>query len=136
MISGACILHNDAAGLQILPQSRTARAGPPPAAHAGGFGLGAQVSYKEKRAMKPLRVKKVPGRREGDDVLRDIDILQRTVNELRSCGLVPAIGRPLRGRRCGGHRSWWRVLRPRLLRLLLGRRVWVGGCLCPRGWGL
>lgn len=36
-----------------------------------------------------MRVKKVPGRKEGDDVLRDIDILQHTVNELRGCGLIP-----------------------------------------------
>jgi hypothetical protein len=38
--------------------------------------------------METLRVKRVPGRREGDDVLRDIDILQRTVNDLRGCGLI------------------------------------------------
>jgi hypothetical protein len=41
------------------------------------------------RAMDPLRIKKIPGRREGDDVLRDIDILQKTVNDLRGCGLIP-----------------------------------------------
>jgi hypothetical protein len=35
------------------------------------------------------RIKKIGGRREGDDVLRDIEILQRTVNELRGCGLIP-----------------------------------------------
>jgi hypothetical protein len=39
--------------------------------------------------METLRTKRVPGRREGDNVLRDIDILQRTVNELRGCGLIP-----------------------------------------------
>ena len=39
--------------------------------------------------MDKLRVKRIPGRREGEDVLRDIDILQRTLNELRGCGLIP-----------------------------------------------
>ena len=39
--------------------------------------------------MDRLRVKRVPGRREGEDVLRDIDILQRTLNELRGCGIIP-----------------------------------------------
>ena len=39
--------------------------------------------------MDSLRVKRVPGRREGDDVLRDIDILQHTINDLRGCGLIP-----------------------------------------------
>lgn len=39
--------------------------------------------------MDSLRVKKIPGRRDGDDVLRDIDILQNTVNALRGCGLIP-----------------------------------------------
>jgi hypothetical protein len=39
--------------------------------------------------METLRTKRIPGRREGDDLLRDIDILQRTVNDLRGCGLVP-----------------------------------------------
>jgi hypothetical protein len=39
--------------------------------------------------MGSLRIKKIRGRREGDDVLRDIEILQRTVNELRGCGLIP-----------------------------------------------
>jgi hypothetical protein len=39
--------------------------------------------------MDKLRVKRVPGRREGEDVLRDIDILQRTLNELRGCGIIP-----------------------------------------------
>ncbi len=36
-----------------------------------------------------LRVKRVAGRREGENVLRDIDILQGTINELRGCGLIP-----------------------------------------------
>ena len=36
-----------------------------------------------------LREKRVPGRRRGENVLRDIDILQETVNRLRGCGLVP-----------------------------------------------
>jgi len=35
------------------------------------------------------RIKRVPGRREGDDVLRDIEILQQTVNDLRGCGIIP-----------------------------------------------
>lgn len=39
--------------------------------------------------MDRLRVKRVPGCREGEDVLRDIDILQRTLNELRGCGIIP-----------------------------------------------
>ena len=39
--------------------------------------------------MDSLRVKKIPGRRDGDDVLRDIDILQHTVIALRGCGLIP-----------------------------------------------
>jgi len=39
--------------------------------------------------MGSLRVKKIGGRRERDDVLRDIEILQGTVNELRGCGLIP-----------------------------------------------
>jgi len=39
--------------------------------------------------MGSLRIKKIRGRREGDDVLRDIEILQRTVDELRGCGLIP-----------------------------------------------
>ncbi len=39
--------------------------------------------------MTSLRIKKVHGRREGDDVLQDIEILQRTVDELRGCGLIP-----------------------------------------------
>jgi hypothetical protein len=39
--------------------------------------------------MEVLHTKRVPGRRCGDDILRDIDILQQTVNELRGCGLVP-----------------------------------------------
>jgi hypothetical protein len=36
-----------------------------------------------------LRVKRVPGRSSGEDILRDIDILQETVNRLRGCGLIP-----------------------------------------------
>jgi hypothetical protein len=39
--------------------------------------------------MKTLRVKRVSNRREGDDVLRDIEILQDTMNQLRGCGLIP-----------------------------------------------
>lgn len=39
--------------------------------------------------MEELRVKRVPGRRQGENVLRDIDILQETVNRLRGCGLIP-----------------------------------------------
>lgn len=39
--------------------------------------------------MTTLRVKRLPNRREGDDVLRDIDILQETMNQLRGCGLIP-----------------------------------------------
>jgi hypothetical protein len=39
--------------------------------------------------MDTFRTKRVPGRREGEDVLRDIDILQKTVNDLRGCGLIP-----------------------------------------------
>lgn len=39
--------------------------------------------------MARLRIKRMPGRREGDDVLRDVDILQQTVNDLRGCGLIP-----------------------------------------------
>jgi hypothetical protein len=35
------------------------------------------------------RIVRVPGRRDGEDVLRDVDILQQTVNELRGCGLIP-----------------------------------------------
>ena len=44
------------------------------------------------RRMVPLfaRTPHRPGWREGDDVLRDIDILQRTVNDLRGCGLMEA----------------------------------------------
>lgn len=34
-------------------------------------------------------MKRVPGRRQGDNILRDIDILQRSLNELRGCGLIP-----------------------------------------------
>jgi hypothetical protein len=36
-----------------------------------------------------LRVKRVAGRGSGEDILRDIDILQETVNRLRGCGLIP-----------------------------------------------
>jgi hypothetical protein len=36
-----------------------------------------------------LSMKRVSRRGEGEDVLRDIAILQRTVNRLRGCGLVP-----------------------------------------------
>lgn len=39
--------------------------------------------------MDTMRVKRVAGRRQGENVLRDIDILQDTVNRLRGCGLVP-----------------------------------------------
>jgi len=39
--------------------------------------------------MEALRTKRVRGRRQGDDVLRDIEILQQTLNELRGCGLIP-----------------------------------------------
>jgi hypothetical protein len=39
--------------------------------------------------MEVLRTKRVRGRRQGDDVLRDIEILQQTLNELRGCGLIP-----------------------------------------------
>jgi hypothetical protein len=39
--------------------------------------------------MSTMRVKRVPGRREGENVLRDIDILQNTMNQLRGCGLIP-----------------------------------------------
>jgi hypothetical protein len=52
------------------------------------FANGRQVAYNGE-AMGSLRVKRIRGRREGDDVLRDIDILQGTVNELRGCGLIP-----------------------------------------------
>lgn len=34
-------------------------------------------------------VKRVSRRGDGEDVLRDVAILQRTVNRLRGCGLVP-----------------------------------------------
>ena len=40
-------------------------------------------------SMEILRTKRVPGRRQGDDVLRDIEILQQTLNDLRGCGLIP-----------------------------------------------
>lgn len=36
-----------------------------------------------------LIMKRVSRRGEGEDVLRDVAILQRTVNRLRGCGLVP-----------------------------------------------
>lgn len=36
-----------------------------------------------------LRIKRVSRRREGEDPLRDIAILQRTVNRLRGRALVP-----------------------------------------------
>ncbi|HTG31646.1 MAG TPA: hypothetical protein VLB76_01850 [Thermoanaerobaculia bacterium] len=36
-----------------------------------------------------MRVKRVAGRRDQEDVLRDIDILQNTMNQLRGCGLIP-----------------------------------------------
>ena len=36
-----------------------------------------------------MRVKRVPGRRETENVLKDIDILQNTMNQLRGCGLIP-----------------------------------------------
>ncbi len=36
-----------------------------------------------------LAVKRVSRRSDGEDLLRDIAILQRTVNRLRGCGLVP-----------------------------------------------
>ena len=52
----------------------------------GGAGGGERSTI---RGMETLRIKRVPGRREGEDVLRDIDILQRTMNELRGCGLIP-----------------------------------------------
>ena len=39
--------------------------------------------------MEVLRTKRVPGRRQGDDVLRDVEILQQTLNDLRGCGLIP-----------------------------------------------
>ncbi|MEO6195823.1 MAG: hypothetical protein ABIS20_22615 [Thermoanaerobaculia bacterium] len=39
--------------------------------------------------MNAMRVKRVAGRREREDVLRDIDILQDTMNQLRGCGLIP-----------------------------------------------
>ena len=39
--------------------------------------------------MDELREKRVAGRRKGENVLRDIDILQETVNRLRGCGLIP-----------------------------------------------
>jgi hypothetical protein len=39
--------------------------------------------------MNAIRVKRVAGRREQEDVLRDIDILQNTMNQLRGCGLIP-----------------------------------------------
>jgi len=39
--------------------------------------------------MNAMRVKRVAGRREQEDVLRDIDILQDTMNQLRGCGLIP-----------------------------------------------
>lgn len=39
--------------------------------------------------MEPPRVKRRPGRREGENVLRDLDILQQTLGQLRGCGLVP-----------------------------------------------
>jgi hypothetical protein len=36
-----------------------------------------------------MRIKRVPGRRETENVLKDIDILQNTMNQLRGCGLIP-----------------------------------------------
>jgi hypothetical protein len=39
--------------------------------------------------MDELREKRVAGRRQGENVLRDVDILQETVNRLRGCGLIP-----------------------------------------------
>ena len=39
--------------------------------------------------MEEIREKRVAGRRQGENVLRDIDILQETVNRLRGCGLIP-----------------------------------------------
>ena len=36
-----------------------------------------------------LPMKRVSRRGDGEDVLRDVAILQRTVNRLRGCGLVP-----------------------------------------------
>lgn len=39
--------------------------------------------------MDQVRTKRIPGRRQGDDVLRDVDILQQTLNDLRGCGLIP-----------------------------------------------
>jgi hypothetical protein len=39
--------------------------------------------------MTAMRVKRVAGRRDQEDVLRDIDILQNTMNQLRGCGLIP-----------------------------------------------
>jgi hypothetical protein len=39
--------------------------------------------------MNAMRVKRVAGRRDQEDVLRDIDILQNTMNQLRGCGLIP-----------------------------------------------
>jgi hypothetical protein len=52
------------------------------------FAMRRQVAYNG-GAMESVRVKRICGRREDDDVLRDVEILQRTVNELRGCGLVP-----------------------------------------------
>lgn len=39
--------------------------------------------------MDRMRTKRIPGRRQGDDVLQDVDILQQTLNDLRGCGLIP-----------------------------------------------
>jgi hypothetical protein len=39
--------------------------------------------------MNELRVKRVAGRQDREDVLRDVDILQNTMNQLRGCGLIP-----------------------------------------------
>ncbi|HYX22904.1 MAG TPA: hypothetical protein VFC23_02040 [Thermoanaerobaculia bacterium] len=39
--------------------------------------------------MDEIREKRVAGRRRGENVLRDVDILQETVNRLRGCGLIP-----------------------------------------------
>lgn len=39
--------------------------------------------------MDALHTKRIPGRRSGDDILRDIEILQQTLNDLRGCGLIP-----------------------------------------------
>lgn len=39
--------------------------------------------------MEVLRTKRILGRRQGDNVLRDVEILQKTLNELRGCGLIP-----------------------------------------------